>query len=104
MLFFFNGFDYNEFRKISTYESAKRKKNDLRTLKITNERTNIIKVSKLNKLVTIFENLIMSSDEFFEIFILSFIVLLVLPLILGKRCQKIFKSLPKRFKPKVTRM
>lgn len=26
MLFFFNGFDYNEFRKISTYESAKRKK------------------------------------------------------------------------------
>ena len=61
----FNGVTPDEFRRISTCETAKEAWD---ILEVTHEGTNLVKNSKLQRLATTFELLRMDEDETFDEF------------------------------------
>lgn len=64
----------NEFKRISTSESAQEAWD---ISKSTHEGTNVVKVSKFQKLTTDSDNLVMSNDDSLMIFMLSSLLLLI---------------------------
>ena len=101
----FNGVNANEFRRISTCESAKEARD---ILCVTHEGTNAVKLSKLQKLATKFENIRMNESETFDIFYARLIDVVDNSFNLGEKIpkrkvvRKILRSLPERFQAKVT--
>ena len=94
-----------EFKKISSTETAKEAWNILRT---TYEGTKAVKNSKLQRLTTSFEEIKMEEDESFDEFYAKLKDIVNLAFNLGetipepKIVRKVLRSLPERFHAKIT--
>ena len=101
----FNAVTNEEFKKISSTETAK----EARTiLQITYEGTKAVKYSKLQRQTTSFEEIKMEEDESFDEFYAKLKDIVNLAFNLGetilepKIVRKVLRSLPKRFHAKIT--
>ena len=101
----FNAVTNEEFKKISSTETAK----EARTiLQITYEGTKAVKYSKLQRQTTSFEEIKMEEDESFDKFYAKLKDIVNLAFNLGetilepKIVRKVLRSLPKRFHTKIT--
>ena len=88
----YNGATMSEFRRISTCTIAKEAWDILQTV---HEGTDTVKRSKLQKLNTAFENVMMEEDKTFDAFTLGD------PIPQHRIVKKILRSLSKRFDAKV---
>ena len=103
----FNAVTNEEFKKISSTETAKEAWTILQT---TYEGTNAIKDSKLQKLTTSFEEIKMENDESFNEFYATLKDIMNSAFNLGKTIlkpkivRKVLRSLPERFHAKITQL
>ena len=101
----FSGVTNEEFKKISSTETAKEAWTILQT---TYEGTKAIKDSKIQRLTTSFEEIKMEEDESFDEFcakvkdIVNSAFNLVETILEPKIVRKVLKSLPERFHAKIT--
>ena len=101
----FSAITNEEFKKISSTETAKEAWTILQT---TYEGTKTVKDSKLQKLITSFEEIKMEEDESFDEFYTKLKDIVNLAFNFGetilepKIVRKVLRSLPKRFHAKIT--
>ena len=101
----FSAVTNEEFKKISSTETAKEAQTILQT---TYEEIKAVKDSKLQRLTTSFEEIKMEEDESFDVFYAKLKDIVNLPLNLRetipkpKIVRKVLRSLPERFHAKIT--